>query len=259
MASGTDSTEHSGSGDPRRTVELLWGVRGPASRGPRPKLTIPDITRAAVALADRAGLTAVTVRKVAAELGVSPMSLYTYVPGKAELLDLMLDSVYAELPMEHGVGTGWRERLERVARDNHALHQRHPWMSWIALNRPVMGPNLIAKYDHELRSLEGTELDDVQLDAVLTLVLGFVRNAVRDAEEARAAVERTGMDDQRWWAEYGPALAEVLDPARYPTAARVGSAAGETHGSAYGPEYAFEFGLARVLDGVAVLVEGCRA
>lgn len=259
MADDAGGAEYSGSGDPRRSIELLWGVQRGSRRGPKPKLTVPEITTAAVELADQEGLTAVSMRRVAGELAVSPMSLYTYVPSKAELIDLMLDAVYREIPLTEWDGEDWRERLERVARDNRALVERHPWMLRIAMSRPVVGPNLIAKYDHELRAIEGTGLDDVDLDAVLTLVLGFVHSAVRSAIEAAEAGLRTGMDDRRWWAEYGPALESVLDPQRYPTAARVGAAAGELHGAAYGPEHAFEFGLARVLDGIGLLVERAQS
>lgn len=254
MAGDGGDTEYSGSGDPRRSIELLWGVERAPRRGPKPKLTVPEITAAAIALADAEGLAAVSMRAVASRLGVSAMSLYTYVPGKAELIDLMLDAVYAEIPMPGWGSAGWRERLERVARDNRALFQRHPWTLRISLSRPVMGPNLIAKYDYELRAIDGLGISDVQMDATLTLVLGFVHSAVRSAVEAYEAAERTGKDDTLWWAEYGPALESVLDPRRYPTAVRVGSAAGAEHGAAYDPEHAFEFGLARVLDGIGLLI-----
>jgi len=89
------TTEYSGSGDPRRSIELLWGRgpgpearRGPgpeARRGPRPRFSGPEIVAVAVAIADAEGLAAVSMRRVAQRLGVTAMSLYTYVPGKARL------------------------------------------------------------------------------------------------------------------------------------------------------------------------------
>ncbi|HEV3294037.1 MAG TPA: TetR/AcrR family transcriptional regulator, partial [Streptosporangiaceae bacterium] len=93
-------TEHSSGGDPARTLQLLWREPGPADprRGPRPGLSVERVTAAAIALADSDGLASVTMRAVAHALGVVPMSLYTYVPGKAELLDLMLDTVYRQMP-----------------------------------------------------------------------------------------------------------------------------------------------------------------
>src|SRR5687767_2920874 len=110
------SQEYSGAGDPTRTMQLLWGVQERSRRGPKPRLTVEDITRAAITLADAEGLDAVSMRRVGEQLGVTAMSLYSYVPGKAELLDLMVDRVYGEVPRLLS-DSGWRERLERIARD----------------------------------------------------------------------------------------------------------------------------------------------
>jgi AcrR family transcriptional regulator len=249
------STEYSSAGDPRRSMELLWG--GPAApagrRGPRPKFTVPEIVAAAVALADAEGLAAVSMRRVAERLGITAMSLYTYVPSKAELLDVMVDAVCGEAVGERFAGTGWRARLAEVARHNWVLHRRHPWLLQVATSRPVLGPNTIAKYDFELRAFEGTGVADVDTDLLLSLVLHYVSGAVRAAVLAEQAEQRTGRSEAQWWAEYAPLLDEVLDPARYPTAARIGQAAGEEYGAG-DAERAFEFGLERVLDGIALFV-----
>lgn len=255
MAVDPAAAEYSGSGDPKRSIELLWGVPQAPKRGPKPRLTVADITRAAIALADADGIGAVSVRRVAERLGVSPMSIYTYVPSKAELIDVMLDTVYGELPKTPWRTAGWRANLEQVARENRELFLRHPWTLRIAMSRPVMGPNLIAKYDRELRAIEGAGLDDLEMDSAITLVVGYVHSAMRTGIEAGEAEQRTGMSDEQWWAAYGPALEAVLDPAEFLTAVRVGSAAGAAQGGAYHADRAFEFGLARVLDGIAVLIE----
>ena len=100
-----------GAGDPARTLQLLW--RDPAAgsrRGPRQQLTIDQVVVAATRLADAEGLDAVTMRRAAQSLGVVPMTLYTYVPGKAELLDLMLDAAYARMPRADTTGQPWRQR-----------------------------------------------------------------------------------------------------------------------------------------------------
>src|SRR5689334_25423292 len=78
-------------------MQLLWGTREPPTRGPKPGLELGGIVAAAIKLADAQGLGELSMRKVAQELGVGTMSLYRYVPGKAELLDLMLDAVYGEM------------------------------------------------------------------------------------------------------------------------------------------------------------------
>ena len=90
------SPEYAGRGDPRRSLDLLWGDAPRPSRGPKPGLDVATIVAAAIALADADGLDGLSMRRVAERLGVGTMSLYTYVPSKAELLDLMLDTVYGE-------------------------------------------------------------------------------------------------------------------------------------------------------------------
>jgi AcrR family transcriptional regulator len=86
--------EPTGTDDAAKVLELLWGTARPRGRrGPRPALSTERIVRSAIAIADRDGLEAVTMRRLAESLGVRPMALYTYVPGKRELLDLMLDTV----------------------------------------------------------------------------------------------------------------------------------------------------------------------
>jgi hypothetical protein len=180
------------------------------------------------------------------------MSLYTYVPGKNELIDLMLDQAVAG-PNEPIDGT-WRERLEQIAHENWWRYHRHPWMLEITMVRPVLGPNVIARYDHELQAVDGIGLTDVEMDAVVGLLAGHVEGAARRALEAAHAERRTGTSDEAWWAERAPILDRMLDADRYPTAVRVGAAAGEAHNAAYAPEHSFEFGLQRILDGVEALL-----
>jgi AcrR family transcriptional regulator len=254
-------TDRSSAGDPARTLALLWRdfheFRPPA-RGPKQALAVDDVVRAGVALADAAGLPAVTVRRVADALGIAAMSLYTYVPGKAELLDLMLDAVYRDMPRVDTGGQPWRARVAAVAAENRALLADHPWVATVSTVRPPLGPGLMAKYEHELRAFDDLGLSDVEMDAALTYVLSFVTATAQAAAGAVAARRESTMDDQQWWAANEPLLARVFDAQAYPTAARVGAAAGAAHGAAYDPAHAYEFGLARVLDGLGVLIDSRR-
>ncbi|AXX30771.1 TetR/AcrR family transcriptional regulator C-terminal domain-containing protein [Actinosynnema pretiosum subsp. pretiosum] len=243
------SNEH----DPARVLALLWRTDTRPTRRGGPG--VDRIVAAAVALADEDGLAALSMRRVAEALGVGTMSLYTHVPGKAELVEAMVDAVSASTPREPATG-GWRERLEAVARDNRALLLRHPWLLDAPLHRAVLGPGAIGKYEHELGAVDGIGLDEVEMDAVLTLVLGHVRATARAAVDAERARTGSGMGDEQWWAKAGPALAAVLDEERYPLAARVGAAASAAHRAPHDAEHAFAFGLRRVLDGVAALVGG---
>jgi AcrR family transcriptional regulator len=247
-------------------MQLLWGEAsgdngdargGPQAprRGPRPRLTVREIARAAIAVVDGKGLSALSMRRLADDLGVTAMSLYTYVPGKAELLDVMLDTVYGETARPEDVPGGWRERLRLIARENWALYHRHPWMLQVATSRPVLGPNLIAKYDYELRAVDGLGLTDVEMDMTVATLGDFVHGAARAAIAKAQADKVTGRSEDEWWAAVAPLLEKVFDAERHPTATRVGAAAGEEFQSASAPERTFEFGLERLLDGFAVLID----
>src|SRR5690349_14604992 len=140
----TSSSETSGGGDIVRTLELLWDTGRRPSRGPKPALTLDRIVEAAVQVADADGLGAAPMRRVAGELGTGAMSLYRYVPGKAELLDLMLDRVQrpSENPADLGDGD-WRSALEALGRATLALYRRHPWLLQVNQSRPILGPSAL--------------------------------------------------------------------------------------------------------------------
>ncbi|GAA2168384.1 TetR/AcrR family transcriptional regulator [Actinomadura napierensis] len=250
------TTEYSGGGDPRRSLELLWGVPERPKRGPKPKLTAERIVRTAIAVADADGLDALSMRRIADELGVAPMSIYTYVPGKAELIDVMLDRAFAELTPADGVTGGWRAKLEHIARDNWDLFHRHPWLLHVAAVRPPMGPAVFGKYEFELRAIDGIGLTDLEMDSVVALVTGFAESSARVSVNAAEAERRSGMTDAQWWEALVPLLEQIDTGGKdYPLSSRVGEVAGREHNAAVGPAHAFEFGLARILDGIQTLVD----
>lgn len=251
-------TEHSGGGDPARSLNLLWPSPAGARPGPRPALSPARIAAAAVERADAEGLAAVSMRRLAQSLGVGTMSLYTYVPGKAELLDLMIDAVHGELYRDRVPedAAHWRERLELVARENWGMYRRHPWLLQVGTSRPPLGPGTMAKYEHELRSVEGLGLDEVEMDGVVNLVLGHAQHTARALIESDQARSASGLTDEEWWNAWAPTLQRIMDPRRYPTAVRVGAEVGARFRAAYAPEHGFAFGLERILDGVGDLIGG---
>ena len=252
------ATEFTGTGDPARSMALLWRTPGSAAPRPGPKssLDVDRIVAAAVRLADTEGLPAVSMRRIAAELGVAAMTLYGHVPGKGELVDLMLDAVLGELyPDEQVLTSGpWRTRLKTMARANWDFFLRHPWSLHVATGRPPLGPGLMRKYELELRAVDGLGLGELQMDLLVTLVNGFVRGTVSGVQEKADAERVTGISENQWWAATEPYVAQVFDAERYPTAARVGPVAGAELGSAYDPDRSFDFGLERLLDGIGVLI-----
>ncbi len=214
------------------------------------------VVAAGISLADESGLEALTMRAIADRLAVSPMSLYTYVPGKAELLDLMLDSVYRAMQRPPLPGSEeWRQGLSLIADQNRTLFQEHPWAARISTSRPPLGPGMMAKYEYELGPFDGLGLSDLEIDASLTYLLAFVQAAALAAQDAKNIAGESGVDDPSWWSEVGPLLERFVSAQDYPLASRVGTAAGLEQNAAYEPELAYSFGLARVLDGLGALIE----
>ena len=222
-----------------RSFELLWGRRRRGSRGPAPGLSVERIADAAIALADAEGLGALSMRRLARDLGVAPMGLYRYVPGKTELLDVMVDTVIGEQAVaEEG---GWRERLAASARASRALHERHPWLAPATLARPPLGPNAVAVYERLLAAAASSGLRPAETVAAVGLIAGYGSAAAGRAE----AAART----QRFWAERSAFWEEHYEPERFPALTALYDA-----GAFDDPPDAFEFGLQRILDGIEALL-----
>lgn len=241
---------------PRALLDLLWRDHPDAptggSRGPRARLSTGAVVEVAVRTADAEGLEAVTVRRLAAELGTSTMSVYTHVTSRDDLLVLMADGVRAAALPEHGTGaTGavrdWEEGVRALAADELALLAAHPWLLDVSDERVALGPGTIATYDRQLAVLLPLGLDDVATDAALTFVLDFVRSSARSRRPGPHAGE---LAEQ--WPAWSVRLASYVGEA-HPLARRVGAAAGEAMQAAYSAEHAWTFGLDRVVAALADL------
>ena len=249
--------ESTGRGEPDRTLRLLWRSRlgePVGSRGPKQRASVDEVVNTAIQLADEDGIEAVSMRRIADRLDLKPMSVYTYVPGKAELIDLMVDQVSGETPLPPHEGS-LRQRLAAIARVQWHGYLRHPWLLAIDTSRPPLGPNVSDHWEWCLAAIDGLGLADLDMDRVITLLLGFVSGPARaliDAERLRASTEES---DVEWWERNAPLLGQIMDPTRYPVSGRVGQAAGEAYNAPANPADAFEFGLARVIDGIVAYVD----
>ncbi|MBB6547610.1 TetR/AcrR family transcriptional regulator C-terminal domain-containing protein [Nonomuraea rubra] len=218
-------------------------------------LTRQRIVRAAVRIADEEGLAAVSMRRVAAELGVSAMSLYRHVAGKDELVHLMADAVYGDDPPAERIPRGWREQLELALRQQWRIHRRHSWLARaVSLTRPEFVPNGMAHTDRLLRALDGLGLDaNAMMHAVMSL-LSYVRGAAVSLEVEEQARTETGITEDDWMLAREGELEALFASGAYPTLAKV---VGEP-GLDLDLDSVFEFGLRRQLDGVGVLVARVR-
>ncbi|MFF3505469.1 TetR/AcrR family transcriptional regulator [Streptomyces sp. NPDC003247] len=223
--------------DPAR----LWLRPDEPRRGRRPSFSREAITAAAVTLADAEGLEAVTMRRVAAEVGAGVMSLYSYAPDKETLLELMVDHVSGELPTTDPLTGDWRADLKAVARLQRDLMLRHPWLPAALSTRRTPGPRTLAFLERALAALRPTGLDGAAKLEIFAQLTAFVAGHVGH-EIAQAATARTtdrGAAEARY-------LAAVAADGHHPELAEALSAPGRP----LTPEATFTRFLNRLIDGL---------
>jgi AcrR family transcriptional regulator len=205
--------------DPARAIAVLWGRAAGPRRGPRQAASVEEIVASAVGIADADGLDAVTMRAVGNELGRTAMSLYTYVVSRDVLIDLMYDSVHAELGDVRN-GGDWRKAAARWSSKLRDLYLEHPWLLEIQSARPVLGPNEQQVLESLLRILASAELPMEDRQAATSALFSIVKGAARQAVDARAAITDA---DAEWWAATGKALAEAAPDfaERFPESAAI--------------------------------------
>ncbi|RJO78464.1 GntR family transcriptional regulator [Nocardia panacis] len=220
-----------------------------AARTPHDAMNRRHILRAAIAIADVEGLDAVTMRRLAAHLGVGPMSLYRHVANKDELLTQMADEVFGEANLPEPGPHGWRAKLELIARLHWQLCRRHMWLPGaVSFTRPLLVPNMMAHTEWTLRALDGLGLPIVtRFREALTLHALVATLALSLAEEAEAE-RNTGVTLDRWRAMQRTPTAELRSGGRFPLLAAVPE---DTVADLDG---LLEYSLARHLDGFAALV-----
>ena len=223
---------------------LLWERSEPAVRPAPSPLSRQKIVRAAIAIADSAGLAAVSLRKVGAALDAGPMRLYGYMSTKQELLDLMIDAVYGEILSKGPIDGDWRDIFRTIAhRIRRACHE-HPWFVDLLGGRPHLGPNALAMLEMSLAALNkvpGFADIDVGMRAMGTInayVIGAVRSESNDL--------KSGMNKAEWQKVWWPYLERVIANGRFPMLAKVVRNA--SHPS---PDIVFDKGLETVLGGLA--------
>jgi AcrR family transcriptional regulator len=232
-------------------LDLLWGRRGQGKRGPRPGLSADAIVDAAIRLADAEGLEGVSMARVAAELGRTPMSLYRYVASKEELLQLMWNAsaVGAEgLVLE---GDGWRARLRMWCVVQRDMLDRHAWLTQMPMAAPPVAPNSLAFVERGLETMDGTPLADIDKLRFIGLISSYTMSearmaydglrAARDAAAAAVAGDGDGGGEPAPPWTFDALLRELADEATYPRLYRIawtppggGSGSGSGEGSGTG-------------------------
>ncbi|GAA1877333.1 TetR/AcrR family transcriptional regulator [Pseudonocardia ailaonensis] len=231
-------------------IELLWNPPPPKTRGPKQRLTLDQVVTAAIEVAATLGIDELSMRKVAQHLGVGAMSLYTYVPGKDELFELMIDRAWGDRRLPDRA-LPWRAQVEFHAQEAWRMYETHPWLIRSNLWRMPLGPNVLDAQEDLYRAvaLTGLPLSDVARIAGLveSQVFGAARSAVTDTSVA----SHTGVSQDAYWESRAGFWRTYYSFERFPTMTRIWESGG------FDEEYsdaAWEFGLGLLLDGVERLI-----
>ncbi|MFI2610434.1 TetR/AcrR family transcriptional regulator [Kitasatospora sp. NPDC018619] len=223
------------------TVRLLWGPAARPTRGPKPALSLERIAAAGVEVADAEGLGAVSMQKVAGLLDFTKMSLYRYVPGKAELIALMVESAVGT-PPDAREGADWREQLRGWAHHLADSFAGHPWLLDATVGARVLGPRELAWLERVVAVLDGHGLTGPERMDAAVLLTGHVRGIAAQSRAAGPA----GTPESDLLAALGTVVRENADC--FPA---VAAAMADPDGR----DQALEFGLERILDGLAALID----
>ncbi|GAB2747359.1 TetR/AcrR family transcriptional regulator C-terminal domain-containing protein [Kitasatospora kifunensis] len=228
-------------------------------RGGDQGLTRERIIQAAITIADAEGLTTLTMRRVAAELGVATMALYRHVASKEELGDLMADTVLNREPLPPADLTGWRERLTALARLQWSLYRRHPWLArTISLTRPVPLPGALQHGEWVLATVKESGLPPATRLHIHLMMFAVVRGIAVNLEPQAPDQATSALTDEEWMQSQEALLQTALGTGQYPTfSALLTELDAETGADdfALDLDQLFEFVLARTLDGLALLFD----
>ncbi|MFF2550322.1 TetR/AcrR family transcriptional regulator [Nocardia sp. NPDC058058] len=227
---------------PDNTPQLVWSKdrRTPARRAP----SVDRIVHAALTIADTEGLEAVSMRRVATELASGTASLYRYVAGRDELLDLMIDAAQGETDAPALTGE-WRTDLAALAHHLRDTLLAHPWLAAELSGRPALGPNALRRYDTGLAALIPFTGDITLATNIVDTVTAYVFGAVNHVLAEIRAQQRTGLTEDQWRATVGPYLRDVIATGDYPNFARRLADAEDITATAR-----FDFGLTCLLEGI---------
>jgi DNA-binding transcriptional regulator YhcF (GntR family) len=235
--------------EPQRGVGTVVRMSRQISRAPH-SLTADAIVRAGTSLADAEGLAALSMRRIANDLGVGAMTLYHYVPSKEELVRQMADAAFGTEPLPQPRPTGWRAHLEAIARLHWRTYRRHPWVASVALgsiSRPPLLRSGMSHFEWELQGMSELALSDVDKFRAVVGVHVFVGGLALSRAMELESEQNTGVSLEQQWTQLEPLADEIFASGRFPLLASF-QVSDEEAGDV---DALFEFGLQRHLDGLA--------
>lgn len=252
----------------QRRSELLWEGGARPSRGPKPTLSREDVVAAAIAIADRDGLSALTMHAVAEKLGFTTMALYRYFPNKEALIDAIVDAAMGTPPSQSEPRGAWREQVRHWAYAKRAMLCARPWLAELPFVAAPHGPNWLSWHEAFLQAIAGTGLSPEDMMDMLSVVDGYVRGN-SDTAISLARARSRGISYEEWAQVVGADLARAIGDPRFPMlSAILSSESGGISSTSSLPARAgrprtldecFDFGLERVLDGIQMYLDSLSA
>jgi AcrR family transcriptional regulator len=243
MPSSRDSTPEKPS--------LIWTRLEKPARGQQPSLSREHIIRAAMELADAEGIEALSMRRIAAQIGVGTMSLYWHIARKQDLFDLLFDAALGEMQLAEYPSGNWRADLWHLAFEMHTVLLRHSWLGALFDSQPPYGPNGLRIVEHCLAAIDGLGLEGATMVMVLETLTRYVIGVASSKMADETARRRSGVSEEAWQAVLSPYLQQAIATGHYPTFARVLAASRPPD-----TETSFEFGLNCFLNGIARCIGG---
>jgi DNA-binding transcriptional regulator YhcF (GntR family) len=191
-------------------------------RAPDRELSTARIVTTAMALADAEGMDAVSMRRLAAELGTAPMSLYRHVAGRDALELMLVRAVFRAHPLPEPGPPGWRAKLELVSRLQWRVYRAHPWLvEQISLTRPVLVPEAMAHTEWTLRALDGLGLPPAERAREAVVLAALVRGLAASAAAELRSERETGQANDQWWLTLQDELDTLMRSGHFPLLAAV--------------------------------------
>lgn len=244
-------------------VALGWGLVKPPQRGPKREMNIDQIVETAIAIADKDGLAAVSMNRIASALGFTAMSLYRYIPSKDDLLLLMQDAV-ADIPdPSERPASEWRTSLREYMAAVIDVFNRHPWFGDLSISGVPLGPNTLRYVDWMLQAFDGMPLNDYEKMSFVLLISSYARSCGILQRDMRRAIQAGSSAEAFSGLPYTAALQALVKPEQFPYLYPVimsGVYTGENENESennVGNDFAF--GLERILDGIELYISRKKA
>ena len=252
----------------RQRSGLLWDAQQLSGRGPKPMVRREDVVQAAISIADRDGLGALTMQAVAKRLGFTTMALYRYFPNKEALIDASVDAAMGTPPQRSGPREGWRKEVKHWAHAKRTMLCSRPWLAELPFVAAPHGPNWLSWHEAFLWTIADTGLSPEDMMDMLSIVHGYVSGSSDTAISLARAISR-GISPEQWAQAVGSDLCRAINDPRYPIlSAILSSKSGGISEASPLPardgrprtmDESFDFGLERVLDGIERYMDSLKA